>query len=187
MEAPWHVGYGLAPLDSPPAYSDKMGPDSWKTVKWTSYGANCLATRMAQERGVDEPLLLAADGRVLDGPNFAVGFVIDGQLRLVDAAMNRMLPSCTQAMAVRAATNAGLPIVEGTVHIEEARRASAGFVMSASRHVMPILSLDGRELSTQNAFLCDLQAAYWRHVDEELRAMDPAAEMQEAFAVAGAL
>lgn len=187
MGAPWHVGYGLPLLDSPPAYGDKSEPDSWKTVKWTSYGANCLATRMAQERGADEPLLLASDGRVLDGPNFAVGFVIDGQLRLVNAATHRMLPSCTQMMVVHAARAAGLPISEGTVSVEEAQRASAGFAMSATRHVMPILSIDGRELSTQNAFLCDVQAAYWRYVDEELRAMDPAAEMQHAFAATGSL
>eukprot|EP00931_Biecheleriopsis_adriatica_P120081 TRINITY_DN95229_c0_g1_i1.p1 TRINITY_DN95229_c0_g1~~TRINITY_DN95229_c0_g1_i1.p1 ORF type:complete len:329 (+),score=58.33 TRINITY_DN95229_c0_g1_i1:54-1040(+) len=184
MKAPWHIGY-TEPLSDPPAYSDKLDVDSWKTVKWMSYAPNCLVTRMAQEHGAEDALLIAADGRVLDGPNFAVGFVIGGALRLVDAASNRMLPSCTQMLAVLAAKSAGLPVQEGCVHIDEVRNASAGFAMSATRHITPLSSVDGVTFDMQNSFLCDLQAAYWRLANEELMAQDPAAHAQQAMATMG--
>lgn len=180
MEAPWHIGYTSNPSASSPEYGSKLDLGGWKTIKWMSYAPNCLVTRLAQEHGADDALLVAADGRVLDGPNFAVGFVVDGHLRMVDAASNRMLPSCTQMMAVRAAQASGLPVLEGSVHIDEALAASAGFAMSATRHVMPLASLDGKVMSAQNAMLCDLQAAYWRLAGEELKAEDPVALGQEA-------
>jgi len=170
MAAPWHFGYALPPLDSPPPYSEPVGIDAWTTIKWMSYAPNCLMTRVAQEHGADDALLLAADGRVLDGPNFAVGFVSGGRVRLVAAAANRMLPSCTQALVVKAAQAAGLPVEEGVVHLDDARGAAAGFAMSATRHVLPLASVDGHELSAENAMLCDLQAAYWRLMDEEVQA-----------------
>lgn len=164
VAAPWHFGYALPPLQ--PGEKEELG--LWKTIKWTSYAANCLMTRIAEEQGANDALLLAADGRVLDGPNFAVGFVIDGVLRLVAADVNRMLPSCTQAMAVKAAQAAGLPYREGVVTLDEALRASAGFAMSATRHVMAIAAVDGHELRTDDALLRDLQAAYWRLAEAEV-------------------
>lgn len=170
MAAPWHFGYSLSPLADPPPYSQKVDIDSWKTVKWMSYAPNCLMTRVAQEQGADDALLLAADGRVLDGPNFAVGFVVEQSLRLVAAGPNRMLPSCTQAMVVRAAEAAGMKVLEGIVHLDDARAASAAFAMSATRHVLPITAIDDHELHTEDPVLRDVQAAYWRYLDAELRA-----------------
>merc|ERR1712216_749837 len=117
--APWHMGYSQPLSRNPPAYSDKVDADCWHTIKWMSYSPNCLVTRLAQEKGADDALLLSADGRVLDGPNFAVGFVIDGKIRLIAADANHMLPSCTQAMTVAAAKNAGLPFSEDAVTVQE--------------------------------------------------------------------
>jgi len=170
MEAPWHMAFSLPRNAAPTSYSDKLQLDAWKTIKWMSYAPNCLATRLAGEQGADDALLVTNDGRILDGPNFAVGFVIGGTLRFVCANTHRMLPSCTQVMAVRAAREAGLPVEESSISLEEAMAAPAGFVMSATRHVTPILSLDGTEKQSGNALLCDLQAAYWRHLSAEIDA-----------------
>ena len=41
---------------------------------------------------------------------------------MVAADANRMLPSCTQAMAVEAALAAGLPLEEGHVSMDEVTR-----------------------------------------------------------------
>lgn len=171
MPAPWHIGYSLAPLETPPKYSEKVDVDAWKTIKWMSYGPNVLMTRLAQERGGDDALLLAGDGRVLDGPNFAVGFVIDGRLRLVAADANRMLPSCTQMLVVQAAAAAGLPLEEGSVHAEEALGASAAFAMSATRHVLPIGSIDGQEMPG-HPLVQKLQDAYWSLANADVEATE---------------
>lgn len=113
VDASWHFGYALPPLD---ADKEETTLGLWSTIKWTSYAANCLMTRIAQEQGADDALLVAADGRVLDGPNFAVGFFLGGQLRLVDPRANRMLPSCTQMLAIQAARSAAIPMQEGLAH-----------------------------------------------------------------------
>merc|ERR1712129_392104 len=123
----------------------------------------------ANEHGADDALLLAADGRVLDGPNFAVGFVIDGRLRLVAAGANRMLPSCTQALAVQAAKSASLPFEESTVHIDEVARATAALALSATRHVCPIGFINDREMDMEDKLVQDLAAAYWRTAEAEAR------------------
>lgn len=170
MEAPWHLGYGLPPALEAPSYGEKVDIGSWKTIKWMSYAPNCLVTRVAQEHGMDDALLLAADGRVLDGPNFAVGFVLGGRLKLIDAGVNRMLPSCTQMLVVQAAAAAGLPLEEGCITLEEARTAEAAFAMSATRHVLPIAGLDGRPLAVDHDLVTKLQKAYWKLLDDEVRA-----------------
>lgn len=170
MAAPWHIGYSAPFQASPMAYSDNVDVDAWHTIKWMSYAPNCLVTRLAQERGVDDALLLASDGRVLDGPNFAVGFVIDGKIRLISAGANHMLPSCTQTMAATAAKAAGLPFDETSVHFDESRTATAAFVMSATRHVMPVGQIDGKSLQSDDPLLIALQKAYWELVNSEVHA-----------------
>eukprot|EP00401_Gymnodinium_catenatum_P079156 CAMPEP_0117573238 /NCGR_PEP_ID=MMETSP0784-20121206/60840_1 /TAXON_ID=39447 /ORGANISM="" /LENGTH=326 /DNA_ID=CAMNT_0005371775 /DNA_START=32 /DNA_END=1008 /DNA_ORIENTATION=+ len=167
MPAPWHIGFAMPVHADPPAYSERVEVDAWHTIKWMSYAPNCLVTRLAQERGADEALLLAADGRVLDGPNFAVGFVISGKIRLIAAGANHMLPSCTQAMTLVAAKKAGLPVQEDLVHKDEASEASAAFVMSATRHIMPVSAIDGTSLRVDDPVLADLRRAYWDSANAE--------------------
>src|SRR5918996_2570328 len=49
-------------------------------VKSLSYAANMLATRLAQEQGADEALLVTPHGRVLEGPTTSFFYVLDGSL-----------------------------------------------------------------------------------------------------------
>ena len=49
-------------------------------VKSLSYAANMLATRIAQEEGADEALLITPHGRVLEAPTSAFFCVLDGEL-----------------------------------------------------------------------------------------------------------
>jgi len=169
MDAPWHLGYGLPPAHDAPEYGEKVDIGDWKTIKWMSYAPNCLVTRVAQEHGMDDALLLTADGRVLDGPNFAVGFAFGSRLKLIHAGINRMLPSCTQMLVVRAAAEAGLPVEEGCVTLDEAMAADAAFAMSATRHVLPIAALDGRALDVEHDVVRRLQEAYWQLLAADVR------------------
>jgi len=170
MSAPWHIGYAMAYSESPPAYSDNIGVDAWHTIKWMSYAPNVLVTRLATEKGANDALLIAADGRVLDGPTFAIGFIIDGKIRFIAAGANHMLPSCTQAMVVQAAKAAGLPFSEDRVTKEEMQSATAAFIMSANRHVCPVAAIDGKPFQMDDAVLLQLKKAYWSLVDDEVRA-----------------
>jgi len=50
-------------------------------VKSLSYGANMLATRLAQERGFDDALLVTPHGRVLELPTASFFWVVGGEVR----------------------------------------------------------------------------------------------------------
>mmetsp|Transcript_118560 Transcript_118560/g.185123 ORF Transcript_118560/g.185123 Transcript_118560/m.185123 type:complete len:178 (+) Transcript_118560:1-534(+) len=169
MSAPWHIGYSLPFAANPPAYSDNVDVDAWHTIKWMSYAPNCLVTRLAKEKDADDALLLAADGRVLDGPNFAVGFVIEGKIRFISPGANHMLPSCTQAMSIEAAKAAGLPYSEEAVQLKEMQSATAAFAMSATRHIKAVTAIDGKPLQTDSDLFLKLEKAYWSLVDAEVR------------------
>lgn len=163
IQATWHLGYSLPALEKGQGSEKDIG--LWTTIKWMSYAPNCLMTRMANEAGADDALLLAKDGRVLDGPNFAVGFVIEGKIRFVSGPMNRMLPSCTQGLVVQAAQADGLPHEETVVHSTEMSKATAGFAMSATRHVLPLTAIDEVKLNTEDPLLKQLQQSYWKLAD----------------------
>ena len=49
-------------------------------IKSLSYAANMLATRLAQERGFDDALLVSPHGRVLELPTASFFWVADGHL-----------------------------------------------------------------------------------------------------------
>ena len=49
-------------------------------IKSLSYGANMLATRLAQERGCDDALLVTPHGRVLEAPTSSFFWVGGGRL-----------------------------------------------------------------------------------------------------------
>eukprot|EP00928_Gymnodinium_smaydae_P055344 TRINITY_DN38914_c0_g1_i1.p1 TRINITY_DN38914_c0_g1~~TRINITY_DN38914_c0_g1_i1.p1 ORF type:complete len:341 (-),score=41.33 TRINITY_DN38914_c0_g1_i1:320-1342(-) len=170
MRAPWHIGYALPLAEDPPPYSARVAVDSWHTIKWMSYAPNCLVTRLAAEHGADDALLLASDGRILDGPNFAVGFILENKIKLIAADSNHMLPSCTQAMTLSAARSAGLPVEEGSVQFSEICDAAAAFVMSATRHIMPISAIDDKDLQIDHPLLVSLQNAYWDSAKAEVSA-----------------
>ena len=65
-------------------------------VKSLSYGANMLATRLAQEQGADEALLVTPHGRVLEAPTASFVCSLDGET-LVHAAALRPHPRLDHA------------------------------------------------------------------------------------------
>src|SRR5947209_5145400 len=65
-------------------------------IKSLSYAANMLATRLAQERGFDEALLVTPHGRVLEAPTSTLFWVRSGAL-LTPPLEDHILASITRA------------------------------------------------------------------------------------------
>src|SRR5947209_4845221 len=65
-------------------------------IKSLSYAANMLATRLAQERGFDEALLVTPHGRVLEAPTSTLFWARDGEL-LTPPLEDHILASITRA------------------------------------------------------------------------------------------
>ncbi len=110
-------------------------------IKSLSYAANRLATRVAEERGADEALLVTPHGRVLEAPTSAFFWVGDGELRtpplsdhILDSITRRKVIAVSDARE-RVVTRDDLP------GLEEA------FLASTQREVHPVHAIDGVALA----------------------------------------
>ena len=108
----------LFPLPAP-WHSD--GAD-WELLrgKTLSYGNNYGAIRQAKLNGFDNALLIGRSGRILEGPTYCVGWVVeeDGAIIFETPAMSLgILDSITRQVALDAAADAGLTFREVEVGI----------------------------------------------------------------------
>jgi branched-chain amino acid aminotransferase len=111
-------------------------------VKSLSYGGNMLATRLAQERGYDEALLITPHGRVLEAPTSSLFWARDGEL-LTPPLSEHILDSITRRVVVEV-TGAG----EAPCPREELESADEAFLASTVREVQPIAAVEEHALPT---------------------------------------
>jgi branched-chain amino acid aminotransferase len=111
-------------------------------VKSLSYAGNMLATRLAQERGFDEALLVTPHGRVLEAPTSSLFWARGGEL-LTPPLEDHILDSITRR-AVLEETGAR----EAPCPREELEAANEAFLASTVREVQPIAAVEGVELGT---------------------------------------
>ncbi len=123
--APWH-GAGV--------HWDLAG------AKIISYAPNLAATRRAQTEGFEDALLVTVDDLVLEGPTFAVAWVVDGVLETPTLELG-ILDSITRRVVLEEAMHLGLDVVEGTWGIDRIDDASEVMAMSTIREVQPIVSI----------------------------------------------
>src|SRR3954453_18271948 len=76
-------------------------------VKSLSYAGNMLATRLAQEKGAVEALLVTPHGRVLEGPTSSFFVSLDGETLVTPPLSDRVLDSITRRGLSKAPS--GLP------------------------------------------------------------------------------
>lgn len=110
-------------------------------VKSLSYGANMLATRLAQEQGADDALLVTPHGRVLESPTCSFFYALPGQGLCTPPLGDHILDSITRRH-VLAATGARerVTAADDLLAVEEA------FLASTLREVHPVTAIDGRVL-----------------------------------------
>lgn len=109
-------------------------------VKSLSYAANMLATRLAQEQGADEALLVTPHGRVLEAPTSSIFWVADGVVRTPPLS-DHILASITRAVVIDLA---GAEERSGTT--EDLLGADEAFLVSTTRELQPVASVDGRAI-----------------------------------------
>ena len=105
-------------------------------IKSLSYGANMLATRLAQEDGFDEALLVTPHGRVLEGPTSSIFWIRGGEL-FTPPLTEHILASITRALILDVTGAA-----ERSVTLEELREADEVFLASTTREVEPVAAID---------------------------------------------
>ena len=90
--------------------------------------------------GVEEGLLVAADGAVLEGLSSNFFAVREGALRTEEA---RALAGVTRALAIEVAESL-LPVRRAAIRRDELPLVDEAFISSVSRELLPVVRIDGR-------------------------------------------
>jgi branched-chain amino acid aminotransferase len=109
-------------------------------IKSLSYAANMLATRIAQEEGADEALLTTPHGRLLEGPTSAFFAVFEDEI-VTPPLSDHVLDSITRRKVLQIADVTERPISRGDIP-----DMTEAFLSSSMREVLPVHTIDGREL-----------------------------------------
>jgi branched-chain amino acid aminotransferase len=133
-------------------------------VKSLSYGANMLASRLAQEAGYDEALLVTPHGRVLEAPTSSIFWVQDSEL-LTPPLDEHILASITRRLIIEVAGAR-----EQSCTLDELYEADEVFLASTVREVMPVIAVDDRTFAAPGPVSERTRAA----VAERIRTQLPA-------------
>ena len=131
--APWHAD----------------GAD-WELLraKTLSYGNNYGAIRQAKLAGFDDAILIGRSGRILEGPTFTVGWVVEehGEVIYETPAMTLgILDSITRQLALDAATDSGLQFREVEAGLERLDVAIEFFAFSTLRDTLAVTAVGERQ------------------------------------------
>jgi branched-subunit amino acid aminotransferase/4-amino-4-deoxychorismate lyase len=136
-------------------------------VKSLSYGGNMLATRIAEERGATEALLVTPHGRVLEGPTSSFFVSLDGETLATPPLSDHVLDSITRRRLLAMLPGAR----EAVVTRDELAGAREAFLASTTREVQPIVRIDDITLPAAPGQLTAAAAeAFDAHVAAELGA-----------------
>lgn len=114
-------------------------------AKSTSYAENVLAIEYARRHGGTEAVLANTRGELCEGAASNVFVELGGEL-LTPPLSAGCLAGVTRELVLEWGTAAGLPVREATVPLGTFRSAAHAAVTSATRGIVPIDVLDGREL-----------------------------------------
>jgi D-alanine transaminase len=141
------------PMTTPPATQREQGiaTVSAADIRWlrcdlkaTSLLANCLLRQMAVSAGCVETVLFR-DGFLTEGSASSI-FVIRNGTLLAPIKNHLMLPGITYDVILELAARHGLPHQVRDVTEAETRAADELWMCSSTKEVLPIVTLDGREV-----------------------------------------
>ncbi len=135
------------------------------TVKNFHWGDLTRGAFEAHERGGTVAALPDLDGNLTEGPGFNVFLVIDGEVHTPDAGV---LQGITRRTVLELAEEQGLTTHVAAIPVADAGRAEEAFITSTAGGVMPVTTIDGRQLLDGNPgpITTRLRQAYWAAHDD---------------------
>lgn len=127
-----------------------------------------LATLEAERAGADDALLLTANSEIAEGPTWNF-FWRKGAVLRTAALEGGILEGVTRKIIIEIAQSEGLTVEEGLWARPDLDDADEAFATMTSQGVVPIRTLDGREMTARNC-ATQFQARYWNMVHDEVRA-----------------
>jgi branched-subunit amino acid aminotransferase/4-amino-4-deoxychorismate lyase len=131
-------------------------------VKSLSYASNMLATRLAQERGFDEALLVTPHGRLLELPT-ASFFWVAGDTVHTPPLSEHILDSITRQIVFEVADPR-----ETTGSLSELATAEEAFVASSVVEVMSVSRVEDHDLPADGAVTAEVAAGVRARIAAEL-------------------
>jgi Branched-chain amino acid aminotransferase/4-amino-4-deoxychorismate lyase len=116
-----------------------------RDIKSISLLAQVLAKQAAKEAGAQEAWMVE-DGYVTEGGSSSGFIVTKGGSIVVRPLSHAILPGITRQSLLRLSKEDGIPLEERRFTVEEAYEAAEAFLTSASNFVVPIVSIDGRQI-----------------------------------------
>jgi branched-chain amino acid aminotransferase len=126
-----------------------------------------LATLEAERAGADDALLLTANREVAEGPTWNF-FWRQGNVLRTAALEGGILEGVTRRIIIEIARAEGLSVEEGLWPRAELDQADEAFATMTSQGIVPIRSIDGRQLAGGDC-APQIQARYWSLVEAEIR------------------
>ncbi len=151
LKAPWHAAGRESPLAG---------------AKTISYAPNLAAARAAKGDGFHDALLLADDLTVLEGPTFAVAWLINGVIETPSLDL-RILDSITRRHVLAIAREAGYEVVEGRFGLGRVLGADEMMAISTVKEVTAVSRLGDRDF-TPGPVAKDLKDRFLAHVEQSI-------------------
>jgi len=127
-------------------------------AKLLSYAVNSAAKRAAARQGDDDALFVSTDGYALEGPTAAVLMLRNGVLSTPPPGSSGILDSVTVRQIFAEARAVDLSCEYRPIPVEQLFSADGVWLASSIRGVCPIRRLDGRELTTDEAWIARVAA-----------------------------
>ena len=118
---------------------------------------NSLLKQQALEAGAQEALLIR-DGYLTEGAASNAYVVINGTI-YTSPKDEKVLPGITREIVIVLAAEAGIPLLEQAVTLNELRQADEVWISSSTKEVLPITLLDGDKVST------GVPGPVWQQID----------------------
>jgi branched-chain amino acid aminotransferase len=134
-------------------------------IKSLSYGANMLTTRLAQERGFDEALLVTPHGRVLEAPTSTLFWVAGDGVLCTPPLDEHILASITRDRLLRLLDD----VDERSCPTDELLGAGEAFLASTIREVQSIGAVEDMEFA-EGPRTREAAEVFRGHVEAELAA-----------------
>ena len=140
------------PFDPPLEERDRgipviLVPDTrWNRcdIKSIALLPNVLARQMADDAGAGEAVFVR-DGVVTEGSASTFAAVFSGTI-VMHPDSNVVLPGITKRVVMDICSRTGIPVAERSFREEELPRAAEMMLLSTTREIMPVVSVDGMEV-----------------------------------------
>ena len=166
------------PVDIPENYSLQTQLSPWHPggdflleenqiigTKSTSYALNVTQTRLAEQNGFTDALLLNRNNIILEGPTFSLGWIKDDTVYIPDLDLG-ILDSITRQYINLFGAKGQLNVIESRITADEIYEMDTVFVLSTAKHGKFVNKID-EKVYEQSPVLKLIQECFIEEIEAE--------------------